>query len=823
MTMMNTGWGWLRVLVAALLLSALAAGQASAAIVVNSILVNGGSTATVAPGATITVTISVTLTNGTRWRSTAFTTTPPSSLSICSFSPDISVNGTHTRTFTLTAPTANGIYDLNVAAWTNPNCNGSASTTKTLPGGINTGPVVASLNHVRLTHDGSALTCGVETLALKACANATCSTLFTGQVVAALGTGAGTWSANPVTLINGTASVNLTNPNAVDVTLAGTVTSPTAVKSNLVCYLGNTPDSCTLRFNSNSCALDAVEPTAPAQTPIFTKIAGRTVSLDLLALTGGVINPNSTARIVAKLVDDDGSGQCSATVISDTVDITLAGATSGGRRNVSFTPTRASKKARVLLTSGSLTACSSDNFAIRPPSLTVSASGVVTDVLGTNATLLPGLKAGTDTFTLRADGGTGYTGVPMIGQGAVKSSGTKAGIIAGAFGAAPTTNWTATGAGFTYSEVGYFRLTPYAVYDDSFADVDESKVPRDCFIDANLGSATAVIDPNVAVSGRFGCYFGNTVTSSYFGRFTPDRFLVSDGPMINRSGTPSCTASLIVPDFTYMGEEMTASFTLTAVNAAGATTQNYVGEFAKRLLVASALNMGAVHDPATGTRTPYLLCVDPEVHPCFKLGTPSSVFVLGSGSVQAPLTVFRGASPLAPLTDFKVGFAPKDEDGVRVADSDYNLDTVNVVASATGTHALGAVTVMRYGRMGIDNAYGSELLPLRMRLDAQVWNGTAWATNTVDNCTLPAFKPFVTPADYMGGIGSGNMPSANLNPGPMLLAGAGKLSLAKPGPTKPSTKGSVTVRSALPFLPGSGRATFGVYKAGPVIYVRETY
>ena len=67
------------------------------------------------------------------------------------------------------------------------------------------------------------------------------------------------------------------------------------------------------------------------------------------------------------------------------------------------------------------------------------------------------------------------------------------------------------------------------------------------------------------------------------------------------------------------------------------------------------------------------------------------------------------------------------------------------------------------------------------------------------------------------------MPFTKLSAGVPLLNGAGKLVLTKPGPPVPSAKGSVTVKSAVPYLPGSGRATFGVYKSGPVIYVRETY
>jgi MSHA biogenesis protein MshQ len=46
--------------------------------------------------------------------------------------------------------------------------------------------------------------------------------------------------------------------------------------------------------------------------------------------------------------------------------------------------------------------------------------------------------------------------------------------------------------------------------------------------------------------------------------------------------------------------------------------------------------------------------------------------------------------------------------------------------------------------------------------------------------------------------------------------------LTKPSPT-PAGKGAVNVNSLIPYLPGIGRATFGVYKGGPVIYRRELH
>jgi MSHA biogenesis protein MshQ len=192
------------------------------------------------------------------------------------------------------------------------------------------------------------------------------------------------------------------------------------------------------------------------------------------------------------------------------------------------------------------------------------------------------------------------------------------------------------------------------------------------------------------------------------------------------------------------------------------------------------------------------------------------VFDNGVANLTLPVTVFRGTTPVGPFDNFKVGVAPVDSDLVKLAS--YDVDTS---LAGAANHALVGSTKVRYGRMQIDNAYGSELLNLNIKFSAQFWNLSGYATNTLDSCTDPVFKDFVA-ADYLGGLSLANMPNGSRGAVATFAAGVSKMVLAKPSPA-PAIKGSVTVRSNLDFLPGSGRATFGVYKAGPVIYVRETY
>lgn len=798
-----------RWLCAALLMAA--SGHTLAAISVTGVKVNGAATATVATSAPLNVEVTVELSLGTRWRATEFTTTPASSLKYCVIAPDINANGTFVRPFPgIPAPDKAGLYSINVQAFPNPNCKGGdGSNVAKLADAITT-YAPTGLNHVRVLHDGAALTCARETLTLKACADASCGTLFTGDTSVTLGN-VGTWTANPVTISGGTATVGLNNSTAGTVTLAGSVGSPAAATTALQCSRNGTVGDCSLVFSNGSCSFDAVEAGKAGNTPIYTKRIGAPLSLDVLALNAGVLNALSTQTVEATLVDGTATG-CGTTARSPPVSFTYSSADQG-RRAVTFVPTSAARDVRVQMKSGSVVQCSSDNFAIRPAAFAVTGvtgvGGADADAAGASVTAAPKLKAGTDAFTLNAAAGAGYNGAPVIDSGLLKASQGNAGVLSGAFGTA--SGGTASGAGFRYTEVGYFRILPFGVYDTDFAAVDQLKSPAECFSDANLGGGAAPADPNAAAAdGRLGCYFGNAATA-YFGRFIPDHFALGVPAIDNRSAlVPACPASA----FTYMGEPFSTRFTLTAQNAANDPTVNYAGAFA-RLDPASQLGIGVINEPTPPAtlRTPLQACPAAGALPCYTPAPVTGSFSAGAVDVVAPLTVSRGTAAAGPFDNVKVGIAPVDPDGVRIAT--YNIDTANL---GSPNHALVGTTAIRYGRLNIDSAYGSELLPLTIKVAAQYWNGKSYATNVLDSCTPVSAIAMDT---YLDGINIANLPASKLS-GAGLASGIGKLVLRKPDPV-PAKKGSVMLRSPFPYLPGSGRATFGVYKSGPVIYTRESY
>lgn len=123
-------------------------GSAHAALTINSVTLNGGTSVTVAPGATISVTVSETNTGGSNWRSTRFTTSPATSTT-CVNTPNHDGNGTYSETFTITAPATPGTYDAIFRASSDGSCGGTTSSLFTLTGGIvvvQPPPLVVSIN-----------------------------------------------------------------------------------------------------------------------------------------------------------------------------------------------------------------------------------------------------------------------------------------------------------------------------------------------------------------------------------------------------------------------------------------------------------------------------------------------------------------------------------------------------------------------------------------------------------------------------------------------------------------------------------------------------
>ncbi len=615
---------------------------------------------------------------------------------------------------------------------------------------------------------------------------------------------------------------------------------------------------------------------------IYMKLVGTPFKLNVAALTNNQVlstyaltaNKSVTVNLVdnsdgACVLDNTQANYCNAAckakaaVPGGSQTLTFTSANKGQQLSGNFTVNAAYQKLAAVISDGTTSACSTDGFSVRPLGLTVASNANNSGTTGT-----PVFKASSSQFSLTAtipsaNGGfSGYlNGVPKINPRvlAAAAPATVAGILTGTFSGAATGTpaATATGANFSYSEVGAFQLpgfdpaadtvSPRGVLDGvttatecnglslaqcdglraaTWSGIDSVSAKGDC----NLDSYSNAKDAN----GKYGCNFGMT-QSVTFGRFVPDHFALSAPALANRADLACSPVSV----FTYMNEPMTARFTLTAQNAAGATTQNYTGALAKLdLSKPGNFSLGALGNMSLTSRL---------------APVSSSGNWLAGVAQDIPLTFTfsRAASVDGPFTP-QFGIAPLDSDQVGLLPASYNLD-IDPPAGAND-HVLIGQASMRFGRLRLFNAFGSEKLDLPVPVEAQYWNGVAFITNADDSCTALSGANAVL-GNYASGLSATNLGSTHLSGFGTLASGKLGLKLSKPAPA-----GSGSVDLAIDLGAGSssdqscpapslGSATgagldylqsqwcgtdftrdprarirFGVYKnANQMIYLREMY
>ncbi len=485
---------------------------------------------------------------------------------------------------------------------------------------------------------------------------------------------------------------------------------------------------------AGSSSFNAVENLASATAgKIYTKLSGTAFSIDLVALNAARSAQNATFQGIVKVellnASDNSAGlDANGCRSSWTVIQTLASsyqfllANAGRKQNVPFSESRAWPNVRVRVTypysgSAAVIGCSSDNFAIRPLSFTGVTGGAPLNMNNAGTSGTPVAIAGSGTFTLIATTGVvGYTGSPKVDSTAISAhaGAVQNGTLSGSFPAALSASGTSTAtSAFTYSEVGNFKLlglaatagstTARGVYDDTFTAVDAS----DCTSDFS----------NTLVAGKYGCKFGLTSDSGYFGRFKPDHFAIS---------APSVTAACHTSSaFTYFGQDGVATtFTLTAQNASNATTMNYDGAWTKLPLTAWGAAPASAGSPGFGFAATGWVPSQPAA-PSSTLAAsataPTGAWSGGTASVTARHQFGRSTTaPVAPTT-VSITALPVDSDGV----------------TATVASAIGSATLL-YGRLRMISGQGSMVSTYTLQTQAQYWNGSYWLTNTNDSCTVYA-------------------------------------------------------------------------------------
>lgn len=410
-----------------------------------------------------------------------------------------------------------------------------------------------------------------------------------------------------------------------------------------------------------------------------------------------------------------------------------------------------------------------------------------------------------------------------------------------AAGAAPAFNWLTTlaaGAPFTPAGgvLGAFAggplgpATPYPYAGGSATAVNLSYAEVGSF---TLGAeATGYLNTTgvdlTAANGLVRAFDAAGAPSSVVGRFVPDHFALSGATLRNRAALACSPAST----FSYMDEGMELGFVVTARNVGGGATLNYdsLAGFAK-------LNPAAPAALALGARDG-----GADLSARLDVPTSSGAFTSGAASVTVQLGLRRASpdNPDGPYDALAIGAAPQDSDGVTVRPADLDLDADG---NGAAERVLLGTTAVRFGRLRLGNAFGSELLDLPVPLAAETWNGVGFVVNGDDSCTTLA-SASVGLTNHQRNLAPGE---TGVAPAPEIAfaGGIGTLRLTRPGA---GNNGSVDLRIDLSsegktYLRGrwnaqdddgnpdtaydddpAARASFGVYKSGSqIIYQRESY
>lgn len=569
-----------------------------------------------------------------------------------------------------------------------------------------------------------------------------------------------------------------------------------------------------------------------AKTALFTTFAG-TVKVELLDSSDntGVLSATTACRdtwtsVIQTLTDQ---------TFNAAGDLAITGASGRHRVTPTVTENNSWKDVRVRVSypvvSPTVIGCSTDNFAIRPNSLTVSVTDATWDTAGITRALSNVADTGGNvhkagqSFTIRATGynaaGTpaitsNYNGTPTLQtlSCTLPSPGCVNGILTPGV-------WSASGGVITtttasYSEAGAFDLT---LQDRIYAAVDSG--------DGSLADCTT--------SGYYIC----PAAALPVGRFVPDHFDVttSNTPQFQTFNTTNASCSAGGRSFTYIGQpfwyQTLPQATVTARNLAGATTTNYKGTLWK--IAATDI-----------TQTYSNNAVGPALDTSLLIGSPTVTDNSnGTGTVTPSATDKLGyqrdnTTPIAPFSaNLSLAVSAQDA-SENVANQGIINSTAAVTFNGAGAGiAFDAGNTFRYGRLKLSNAHGSELLRLPIPLQTQYWDGIEFITNTSDNCT----------SLVSGNIGiSTTLAGITATLGGAFVSGVGSLTLSKSsargfatvcvdlgtdpgvGTTCTATSASRSYLKGL-WAPGTNydndpqvRATYGVYKgANEFIYLRENY
>lgn len=199
------------------------------------------------------------------------------------------------------------------------------------------------------------------------------------------------------------------------------------------------------------------------------------------------------------------------------------------------------------------------------------------------------------------------------------------------------------------------------------------------------------------------------------GRFYPQGFRLTDAQVSNTCNT-----------YSYMQQPtVELGYQLQAENAAGTVLQNYSS------------------DRYTGTAQFAVVAKDNEtLNLGSRLVVNTTNWQNGIYQINQTDALFNrlvSAAPDGPFRQLQLGLQLGYEvDNRPLLNSNFNAGVAGVCTTNCNAIQLGNSLDMRYGRLVLENAFGSEFDDLPLTLRAEYWDGQRFITNSADNCSLSA-------------------------------------------------------------------------------------
>jgi MSHA biogenesis protein MshQ len=608
---------------------------------------------------------------------------------------------------------------------------------------LNSSPVGTQIDHFEFVHSGNALTCNPETLTIRACANASCSSLITDQVSATLTplkNGSNGWVASDqvtyngntatVTFSGGSTTLQLRNNLASAMTVGVSGSTPsTKPLSTTLCQAGSgalSTAACTLNFAESGFIFDVLDTLAnkPQDVVISAVKKDNATQQCVPGFTGArsvgfwgtYTNPSTNAFGSQIAIDGNPIPTYAASVASPTgtvINLTFDGQGKATLKNVRYPDAgqmRLNARHDGSGETAGLVMTGSDLFVSRPVGLCITPTqGVCT----AGSSSCPLFKRTGEDFPLT---------IAAMAWQADNDTDFCSGNLA-------TPNFALTnialGSQLVAPKPGVEAVVGTASYDHSNAKGSNNlNAVTQSLNEVGVFQMTAT--PPVATSPSTG-YFGYTIpaaTSVPVGRFVPWDFNLASGTI-----TPACGG------FSYMSQPFGVKTTVQARNKQLGITQNYRDAFAKGVISLVAANNQDGVDRSN------------------RLDPLAQNWLSGQTSFDGQSRFLRQreltptlTAPEEPLRLLRLGLRVADGETPETSFlTDRNMNPAVSGSCQSGVNCTakqlsipkgaGDTMIAYYGRLLASTRQGVDSAPLALPLQVQYFEGGLWRANQQDVCS----------------------------------------------------------------------------------------